>query len=1064
MRNVWTLLRRAIVLVPVVIFVATGSAHAQAINGTILGTVADESGGALPGAAVTVTNAGTGISRTTTSGDNGAFLVAALPPGEYRLSVALDGFKSFTQTSIGLEVGESRRVDARLEIGAIAETVTIAASAARVDTTSSSIGTVLDTDRLEKLPMIGRGVLSLAALVPGVSVVSVPQVVVDQRQGPSLSAGGRADQNNVMLDGAQFAAALYNTVANLPSPDSLQQFQVLTNSYSAEYGRASGATVMAITKSGTNTISGSAWEYFRSDKLGEKNFFAPSKPYLRQNQFGGTVGGPLRQNRMFFFGAYEGIRVREQAILRFFPPTAAQRGGDFSALGTPIRDPLTGEPFPGNRIPESRMDPLALNLLREYVPLPNEGTEYRKLVDRPSDGNQVTLKVDAKLWKSDNVDVRFYRNKTSGVSASGNIESLMNTRSNLVQGTTVSNTHFFTPTLLSEARVSFTTLETLGLAAAANKTPRELGASFDQDGNVPMTPTANVQGAFNIAPTLDWLERSRLFNVEYKMSWVSERHAVKFGAAVFRSSQRLQTPYQSSGNFSFNGSYSGNATADFLLGRPVSMVQQAVLDNGESSNTWSGFVQDDFKVSRRVTLNLGLRYDLEEPWEEIGGRAATVIPDQQSTRYPNAPPGLVFPGDAGVPDGLVKTDTNNLSPRVGVAWDVFGSGRTAVRAGYGLFSQVTAGIKTALANEAPPFVQVLAFPPPSFSNPYANQTSPFPYRENPSGDALFSYPTQVFTIDPNLATGQLHQFNVNVQHQVGADLVVQVGYVGSRGRKLSSQREINAAVPGPGATVANAQARRPYYPQYFAGIAKGFADAEADYNSLQISATKRYANGYTVQLAYTLSKAMDMTSQGTNAPGAQDPANPGADWGPSTFDRRHALRVNGMWELPRLDGRRLRHVLGGWRVSGIVSLTSGAPFTVVTMGGSVPLLGPSRGLAAQRPDQVGDPDLGGGRSREARIAQYFNTKAYVVPADGLFGNTRRNSLYGPGAFTTDLSFNKRIGVGHGNDGIELRVEAFNLFNTVNLSNPVSTMSSPAFGQIQGAGAARVMQLAIRYDF
>ena len=1042
----------------------------QTTTGTILGTVSDESDAVLPGATVTITSRDTGISRTVVTAADGSFAVPALPPGSYQLTVSLDGFRPYERSGVTLEVGQNARVDARLELGSINETITVQGDALHVDTASSSVGVVIDKQRLESLPMNGRGVLSLALLVPGVGASTLPTTVVDQRTGPTIAAGGsRSNQNNIMLDGAQLATSLRNVAGNLPSPDSLQEFQVLTNTYSAEYGRASGATMMAITKSGSNSMSGGAWEYLRNDALNSTNFFALTKPALEQNQFGGRFGGPIKKNQAFFFASYEGIRIRQEALFQYNPPTAAQRAGDFSAVATPIRDPSTGLPFPGNVIPTSRLDPMALNILQAYVPLPNQGVQSNTVNPRPTDGDQLTVKVDHKFSSADTITGRFYRNKATGIVGGGNINDLASPRGNLVQGVTFSNTHLFASNLVSEARVSITKLETEGPVAAVNQTPQQLGALYAQDGSIALAPTTNVSGAFNMQPNQPWLERSQLVDFDVKMSWITGRQSFRFGFMGLHQSQRLQTAFQSSGVFTFDGTITGNPTADFMLGRPRSFVQQSVLDNLERSQTYGAFFQDDIKVGRRLTLNAGLRYDLFLPWEEEGGRSATLRPGQQSTRYSNAPPGLVYPGDAGVPNGLVPTDKNNWAPRVGFAWDVRGDGLTSIRGAYGLFYTPQGSITVANQNEAPPFVQVVSLASPgSLRDPYSGSVSPFPYTESASGAALFFYPTQVFSADPGFRTGFVHQYNANVQQQFGSQVIVQAGYFGARGRQLASSREINAAVYGPGATAANAQQRRPYLPQNFAGISQAFSDSRSDYDALQVSATQKYARGVTVQLAYTLSKSMDNRSTGsTDAASVQNPNDPfDGEWAPSDFDQRHILRVNGLWDLPRLENRAvLRHVLGGWRLAGIVSKTSGQPFTVVS-GRDVALVGPSRGLAAQRPDLVSNPELTSDRSRDERIAQWFNTAAYAFPAAGQFGNGGRNRLRAPGFFSTDASISKRFEPWSTASArsFELRIEVFNLFNTVNLLTPVNNLSSATFGRIVSAGDARVFQLALRFNF
>jgi hypothetical protein len=1041
---------------------ATPTPAAAQSTATLSVVVVDQSDAVLPQATVTVTNAATMLQRRSITSDAGQATFPLLPPGGYIVRTEHAGFAPAEAPEVVLTVNDQVAIQVKLRVETIGEDVSVVAEPPRMST-SSAVGMVVDRKRMEELPMLNRSTLSLAQLSPGISTVTSPQVVTNQRSGPSIAGDGRSRQTNVQLDGSQLASSLQNVAQNLPSPDSIQEFQVLTNSYGAEYGRASSATLLAVTRSGTNSLQTSLWEYFRHDALNATNFFAPSKPVLRQNQFGGNVGGPLIRGRSFFFGNYEGMRIRQQAILRFISPTAAQRAGDFSASSRSITDPLTGQPFTGNRIPGDRLDPMALNVLNRYVPMPNQGAEVITLSPRPTDGNQGTLKIDHRLTEANTLSVRWHRNSSAGFS-SGHVEELGTEMANAIDSWTIADTHIFRGNLFGELRASFTTIETQGDASAANQSPRELGALFDQDGAVPLVPILNVSGGFIVSPGLPWYEQSRFQDFSYKLSWVTGRHTTKFGIQHLRQRQHTQTQYLSSGNFGFTGAFTGDPLADFMLGRPASFAQQGTLDDRARSVATSAFVQDDVKFGP-VTVNLGLRFERFTPWEEEGGRSVTFRAGQQSTRFPNAPRGLVYPGDAGILDGLVPSK-NRILPRIGFAWDVRGDGRTAVRAAYGRFGEVIDGITAAVAGEGPPFVPSLGFTPNSLRDPYGSRQSPFPVAN--SSEAFFPVPIQIFSPSADYGPGHVNQFNVTVQRQIGDDLSVQVGYVGNRGRNLGTMRERNAAVFGPGATLANAQQRRPYSPEFFGQIAELVSDARSDYDSLQVSATKRYAQGYTLQLAYTLSNTRDHNSSGPNtAMAPQNPADPEAEWAFADYHRRHVLRVNGMWELPRMEQRAaaVRHLLGGWRLAGIMSALSGAPFTVIS-GADVALLGPSRGLGSQRPNLVGDPEGDGDRSRQERIAQYFNTAAFARPATGMFGNAGRNLLIGPGLFTVDTSMTKQFHWWPDAPArrVELRVEAFNLFNTVNLGNPVNNMSSPAFGRIQTAGDARVIQLGLRFAY
>jgi hypothetical protein len=1048
--------RATIGLVTVVIGLSVAvSATAQITTGTISGNVTDQANLALPGAAVTITNTETGATRNVTTDAEGVYLVTALPPGLYRVNVTLDGFSSFRQDEFRLAVGQNARVDARLAVGGVAEEVEVVGRALRVDTRSSAVLTVVDPQRMQQLPMLNRSVLSLVELAPGITSVSIPAAVVDQRSAPTIvgaATGARTNQNDIQLDGASLTTSLYNRASNLPSPDSVQEFQVLTNSYSAEFGRGGGVSMMAVTKSGTNVFRGGAWEYHRNDALNGANYFALTKPYMRRNQFGGNLGGPIKRDRTFFFVNYERLRLDTQSVLLYEPPNAAYRAGDFSGLDEPIIDPLTGEPFPGNQIPASRFDPMALRVLDLFVPLPNQPDgSYNENTDRRTDGDQLTIKIDHKLSDANNLNVRWYRDVTSGVAASGDIQATWSRNSNLLDSWTISDTHIFNSRMVGEGRVSFSMIETRQpTSPEAMMSPRDLGAVYDQDGDTPRLPNIFVEGLggeFGISHNNPWTERSRLNGGNYKISWIAGRHNVKFGFDFLQQSQRLFTQWFASGSFDFEGESTGIGMADFLLGLPSGFEQAAVLNNLERVKTWSGFVQDDIRMNR-VTLNVGARIERAEPWKEDRAREATYVRGQQSTRYPQAPAGLVYPGDEGIIPGLVPA-VNRFYPRLGFALDVRGDGRTALRGAYGQFGAVEGSISVAIANEVAPYTPVLSFTPHSFRDPYGQDvTSPFPYVLNDSGEGQFpDSPTSLELVSRDWRPGRMHQFNLTLQQQIGNDIVVSAGYVGSRGRDLTTLRPANLAPWSPGASNQNVQQRRP--DPNFQAITLTTTGSWSDYDSLQLIATKQYTRGFTLQGTYTLGRTYDDGNVGEAGSTVMNPDDPRADHARASNSRTHVLRVNGMWELPLLEGRpaAVRHLAGGWRLAGIMSLMSGTPVNV-TSGVDRLFLG-GGGIGAQRPNLNGDPDLPTDRSRDELIEMYFNTNRetmWTLPDFGQFGNAPRNVIIGPGRFNTDLSLTKQFRWSGGSSRrIEVRIEAFNVFDTVNLGNPNGNRNTPTSG-------------------
>ncbi len=1078
-----TVLRRAASLVLAASMATLPLALYGQTTGTILGQVSDPAGAAVAGATVKAENLGTGLGRTASTNTDGVYLIPALPTGTYKITVETAGFKVFTQTGISLQVGQNARVDVALALGTVSESVEVTGAALSVDTQSTTIGATVDNRRIVSIPLNGRNVLALAQLLPGVGTGNLPTAYSFSRQGPTISiSGSRVNQNNIMLDGTTLIGAMGNVGQNLPSPDTLQEFRVLTNTFSAEYGRAAGGVFLAITKSGTNEVHGGLWEFLRNDALNARNFFAAGKPFLRQNQFGASLGGPVvlpgynGKNRTFVFGSYQGLRIRQQSLITTFPPSARELAGDFSGLAQPIIDPLNGQPFPGNMISPTRFDPLAVNIARLYVPPVNQpnGSSVT-LRSIPTSGDQFSVKGDHKLRDADSFSLRYYRNREElGNQSGGDAEALAGPRANTVTSWSAAETHIFSPGLLNEFRVSYTRIFSLFTTSPLNKTPRELGASFNQDGPIPLVPNVTVSGRFGVSPNFPLPEPDDLFQYDEKLAWIRGRHSVKFGAQIMRIRHLSRGQFNSSGGFTFDSSFTRNAMADYLIGRPSNLFMQSPLEDASRSGNYHFFAQDDFKVNRRLTLNVGVRYELNTPYVQVHDWTSSIRPYvgcaadcARSTIFPTAPAGLVFPGDPGVPRGLIATDKNNFAPRVGFAWDPFGRGRTAIRGAYAIFYDYTGAIVSATVNQTLPYVLPISLDaPPSFSNPWQGRQDPYPHRLN-RANPVFIYPVQAYSVSKDFRDGYIQQFNLNVQHQFGSDWVVQVGYYGRLGRKLSANHEGNPAIFGPGATAANVQSRRPFLPQNYASIGLITSDTNASYNGLQVSVEKKFSHGYTLQAAYTHSRSIDERSR-FSVDGASG-ANPfnyrKGDRGLSDFDQRNILALNGVWEIPFLARKGLlTTAFGGWQLAGTVRVASGFAFNPIA-GSDVALAGGGRGSTAQFPDVVGNPRLDTGRERKDLVAAYFNRAAYARPVTGSFGNSGRNNVIGPGFSQTDLAVLKRFQIPRERLGrFEFRSEIFNLLNQVNFANPNNNLISPAFGRLLSARDARIVQFGLRYDF
>jgi hypothetical protein len=846
---------------------------------TIVGRVSDQSGAAVVAGTVTAQNTQTGYVREGTINGEGEYTIPSLPIGQYKITVRSQGFKEYTQTGITLQVGQNARVDVQLQVGSVTESVNVSAEALTIDTESTTVGEVIDNRRIESIPLNGRDVLDLMQLLPGVSdKASLPVTITFSRGGPSFSvSGGRTNSNSVDLDGSQLVGAMGNVAQNLPSPDALQEFQMLTNTYDAEYGRASGGVIFAVTKSGINQFHGGLWEFLRNDALNARNYFNPApsaKPYLRQNQFGFSGGGPVLlphysgKNRTFFFVSYQGLRISQETNDISTPPTAAQLAGNFSGQAT-IKDPTTGAPFQNNIIPSNRLDPLAINMAKKYLPVnPTTNATILQLYSQPITSNQVILKIDQKLSKKDHVSFRFYRNNDVQSGLGGGDSGLLTQGSS--EGTrlisyAVNETHIFSPKLLNEANYSYTQPHSLFTASKNNQSPMALGGSFGQQGSIPLAPSPMVSGFFSINPLFPLTEPDEFNQVSDRVSWITGRHSFKFGGLYLHIHHFSTSQYEGSGFFTFDGSYTGNAMADFLIGRSTNLLQQSSLDDNSVTSEYQFFAQDHFKVIPRLTLDLGLRYELDTPPIQLQNQTATIRPYvgctittcEQSTVFPTAPPGLVYPGDKGVPRGLVPADKTDFQPRVGFAFDPTGHGTTSIRGAYGIFFDYTGAIVSATVNQTLPYVVPLSVPnPPSFTNPYQGKVDPFPYTVNLSNPS-FIYPTQQYSVVSNFKNSYIEGYNFNIQQQIGPDIVATVGYYGKSGHRLSDDHEANPAIYAPGATIANVQSRRAFFPQFYSSIGLITSDAKSNYNSLQVSATKRYSHGYTLGLAYTWSKSMD---------------------------------------------------------------------------------------------------------------------------------------------------------------------------------------------------------------
>lgn len=1065
---------------------------AQQNTATILGTVTDPSGASLPGAKVTATSEQTGFSRTVEADANGAYLIPLLPVGsKYRLTAEAAGFKSFSLTGLQLQLNQNARIPISLEVGTVAESIEVASSAPLVDTVSSAGGEVVETKRIAELPLNGRNPLQLASLLPGVTVSRNPVALTAGNRNANFVNvnGSRNNETDYQLDGMRFAGAYNNSGLNYPSPDALQEFKLVTNAYGAEYGFYAGSIFTAVTRSGTNEIHGALWEFFRNDKLNARNFFAATVPVLRQNQFGASGGFPILKNRLFGFASYQGLRIRGAALASSFPPTADERRGVFAAT---VRDPRTNLPFPNNTIPSDRINPVAAKVLSGFIPV-GPSTGGGLLVTSgslPINANQWIGKMDANLSAKDTLNVSYFNDRTFSSSpfASGPYPAYgARTENQVIPVFSVNYTRTIRPTLLNQLRAGRSGQREIR-GCSQTLTARDLGINMDLEGP-PQAPNFNVPGRFAIGAggQCVWEEGGTNWQLADSLTWIKGRHHMKFGVDIYRREFQLITGNADNGIFTFDGSASGNGIADFLLGEVTTVTRRPLIDLGMRSWNTSYFVQDEIRVSKRLTLSFGLRYELLGPFGEYRGveRSNVKIPQNanfrfgvQSTVIPSAPPGLLFTGDKApdAPNGfnsaMTTVDRRQFQPRLGFAYDLLGDGTTSLRGSYGLYSNAHFGDMGAQSFQNQPFLlgQILFRPAGGLSDPWRGLENPFPrsldLTSNPNRKNFF-LPGEAFGWDPAFVMPRVQVLTFGLQREFFKRFAVDAGYVGKLSHHLQDTINVNQAdfIPGanpdgtPRSTLQNIDSRRRLVPNIYQKINMITSIGNAAYHSFQFSGKVR-AKSLTLLAAYTWSRSID-TGQSPSVQGVvhQDNFNPALDRGLSDFHRSHVMRLSWVYELPGLKwNRALSLVAGGWQLSAITSLTTGAPFTIRT--------GRDNSLTAagnDRPDLVGNPNLGDGRSRGDRIAQFFNTSAFAPNAIGRFGNLGRTTMTGPAFSNSDLAAVKNFALSE-RFRLQFRSEFYNVLNQVNFDLPANTVTANTFGRLTSAQPPRVIQFAIKLTY
>lgn len=929
---------RRILLAVCLIGLFVSPAFAQ--QGQINGLVTDTSGGVIPGATVTATETGTSIARTTVSGANGRYLFTAMRPTVYEIKAEIPGFQTFVRTGIELQANQALTVNVSMSIGELAETVTVAGNAVQVDITTATISEVVDHTRIVELPINGRDAAKLTVLVAGTRLESI-----STETGKSIPGGLRLSSNgsnnddvSYRLDGTSNNDPYFQENQSFPFPEALQEFSIQTSNYSAAQGNQAGAVVNAVTRSGTNTYHGGTFGYLRDRTFNSKPFFAPERDFLKRKQYGGYLGGPVKlpgydgKNRTFFFTGWQGTLINNRsASANVFLPTDDMRRGNFATCGQAcdrvIRDPITRQPFPGNQIPVGRFDPALVNMLK-YLPNVQGDGLYQIPRTRSQDLNQVVVKVDQQLGSSNLISNRYFIDHfdnaavyTPGNLATyrgGTLQSRVRTQNNVT-----SWKRTLSSTLLNETHFGYNRVHSARQPPDEGvPTLRELGI------RLPLYPTKpSFSGLpFGIGDNLEGSFVRNGFEINNRTSWMTGRHSIQFGGEIQYYKVDIVNEFRRGGSYTFSTTATGMNMADIFLGDMSEFNQGTGEYKNNRARYYSAFFQDDYKIHQRLSLNMGVRWEPAPPWRELVGRfqqfrLADYEAGIRSTRFDNAPPGLLFRGDPGVPHDGTNIDWNNVGVRVGMAYDLTGDGRTSLRGGWGMFyDQHLDGEFYNNGVNSPPWSIRLNVTEPEgpMSDPYRGRTDFDSVTPEAIGrrDAAFPTPVEAGGYDELFTTPVTYNFNVTLEREILDGWMARTAYVASRSRNERTSINLNPAIFTPGATTNTTDDRRLLKP--YGGISSFVQDAWGNYDSLQLTLNRRFSNGWTLNTNYTASVSDGVTLGLIPYNLPQDPVLV------ESSSSRHRLVASWVYQLPDVGTNAIVNgIFGGWQVTGIYQFQSG---------------------------------------------------------------------------------------------------------------------------------------------